>query len=150
MSELRPVQNETLSQGIQQYLDPEQADMGSLRKFLGNLAGNVSEYLGTDVTLPEIIDAVKMRREMNDRYQEHVLPTSRDKYPPIPEDSIPAFEKQSMMSMMPMGSIVSKSGNATGKLAPEIKQLIEDKLMKRGSGQVGSYHAVEDIIPQKK
>jgi len=136
MSELRQGRdNETLSEGIQQYLDPEQADASTFRKFLANLAGNVGEYIGADKTLPEILDEIKQRQSMNERYSEEVMPTNRDEYPSIPADSMPIFEKQSMMSMIPVGA--AKGMNLEAKYPKAFNEPLRKKYLQETRYQRG-------------
>lgn len=143
MSEIRkPQENETLSQGIQQYLDPEQADAGTFRKFIANLAGNVGEYFGVNKTLDDIIAEAEANRNMNERYANDAMRRSgmhmQDKgelTKPIPDDSLPIFEKQYNLSMMPMG--VAKGMNLESKYPEAFNEPMRKAYLKETRYQRG-------------
>lgn len=145
----KPQEFGTMTEALGNYLDTEQAPPSTLRKFLGNLASNIGEITGYNITLPELMSSIQKTQSMNERYGEHLMPTDRNKYPPIPSDSLGEYEDNAMNSMASLATLATPVKNVK-KLIPEAKFMVEDKLIPRPSGQISSYHAVEDVQPMKK
>lgn len=140
-SELRQTpEYNTMTEALANYLNSEQAPPGTLRKFLGNLTETMGELTGTDRRLPEILSDADRTAQMNQRYM-----YDRES---IPTDSLDEYKQNNAMSMMSaLGGIKI---NPAKKVASEAQYMIEDKLLPRKTGQIGSYHAIEDVQPMKK